>query len=74
MVPSVGAGHFFKHFLAQQPAFDGQSTSLVVGQENPLLAKFLLENLILGSKVIDHSLLLTIDPAGQDEEIELPGL
>ena len=63
---------FFKQFVAQDLTFDGQATSLIVGQQNSFLANLFLENLILGTKVIDDDLLLAIDPAGQDDETQLP--
>jgi len=33
-----------------------------------------LQNSVLLSKVLDHLVLLAVDPAGQDDEIELPRL
>jgi hypothetical protein len=30
--------------------------------------------LVLGQQVVNHLLLLPIDPAGKDDEIQLPGL
>jgi hypothetical protein len=30
--------------------------------------------LVFGSQILDHLLLLAIDPAGEDEQQELPGL
>jgi hypothetical protein len=63
-----------EEFPAQELTFDSQSAPLVVIEENPLLTEFLPQDLILGTEVVDHHLLLPIDPAGQDEEIELPGI
>ena len=34
----------------------------------------LLEHLILAEEVVDHLLLLLIDPAGDDDQEQLPGL
>jgi hypothetical protein len=44
---------------------------LVIVEQNALLAELLSEHTILGPKVLDHVLLLAIDPAGQDQQ--LPG-
>ena len=66
--------HFFESFSSKDPAFDRQSTALVVVQHDPLVAVRFLEHLVLGSQVFDHFLLLPIDPACQTDQIQLPGL
>jgi hypothetical protein len=43
-------------------------------EENPGLAEFIFEDLVLGAELLDDFLLLAVDPAGQDGEEELPGL
>ena len=53
---------------------DCQPTSLVVIEQDTFLSKLLIEDLIFGSKVLDHFLLLTVDPTGEDEETQLPWL
>ena len=45
---------------------------MIVIQQDPLLAVRLLEDLVFGSKVVDHLLLLAMDPTGQHDDIELP--
>ncbi|MAG94824.1 MAG: hypothetical protein CMJ48_13935 [Planctomycetaceae bacterium] len=45
---------------------------LVAVEQNTFLAELLPEHLILGQQALDHKLLLPIDPAGQDQRIELP--
>ena len=65
---------FFESFVARDLALDGQSSSLIIVEQSPLVAKLLLEHLVLGSQILDHLLLLTIDPAGEDDEAELPRL
>ena len=63
----------FKESLAAQDlAFHGQSSALVVGQENSLLSELLFQYSILSSQVIDRFLLLSIDPTGEDGEKQLP--
>jgi hypothetical protein len=38
------------------------------------LAELLSEHAILRSRMLDHVLLSMVDPAGQDQEQQLPGL
>jgi hypothetical protein len=49
-----------------------ERTTLIVGQQNSLHAADFAENLILGDQVVDDQLLLLVDPAYQDYQIELP--
>jgi hypothetical protein len=51
-----------------------QPTMLFVGEEDPALAKFFFEDLVLGAEVLDDILLLAFVSAGQDGEQELQGL
>ncbi len=73
-VESKQLADFFKHLPAQNLAFDGQSPPLLIVQQKAFLAGFLSENLILSLQILNDNLLLPVDPAGEDEEIELPGL
>jgi hypothetical protein len=61
-------------FASQKFAFDCHSSSLVVVEQNAFLAELLPEHLIFGPQVVDYRLLLPIDSASQDLEIELPGM
>jgi hypothetical protein len=45
---------------------------LVIGQENPFPAHLLYQGLDLGVLEFDDFLLAAVDPAGEDEEEELP--
>ena len=36
--------------------------------------QLLFEHLVLGAKVLDHFLLLPVDPPSKDKGVELPGL
>ena len=63
---------FFEHLAVQELAFGRQSLPLVVLQQDAFLTGFLPEHLIFGTQVLDHELLLAIDPTGQNEGIELP--
>jgi len=59
---------------AQSLALDGQYAPLVIGKQNPFPAHLVQERLDLGVLELDDLLLLSVDPAGEDEEEELPGL
>ena len=46
--------------------------ALVIGKQNPLFGVVLPQYLILGAEIVDDELLLAVDPASQDQEVELP--
>src|SRR5262249_27770035 len=48
--------------------------ALVVVEQDAFLAQLLLEHLVFGTEVLDDLLLLAMDPAGQDDQQELPGV
>ncbi len=64
----------FQQLPAQDLRLDCQSPALVVVEQDAFLAKLLLEHLVFGAEVLDDLLLLAVDPAGKDEEEQLPGL
>ena len=49
-------------------ATDCEPPPLIVVEQNPLVAVRFLEHLVLGSQVIDHLLLLAIDPACDNDQ------
>ena len=55
-------------------AFDSQQTALIVGQQDPLLAHLFQQRLDLIVLKLDHFLLPVMDPAGEDDQQELPRL
>jgi len=66
-------------YLAQELAtkafsFHGQAAALAVVQQDATLAKFFSKYLILGPEVVIDLLLLVVNPAGEDEMEQLPGL
>jgi hypothetical protein len=63
-----------KHLTAEDFALDGQPPTLMVGEDDPALAEFFFEDLVLGAEVLDDFLLLAVAPTGEDGEQELPGL
>jgi hypothetical protein len=65
---------FFEQLATQHFATDRQPAPLIVVEQNSLLAKLLFEDLIFNSQVVDHVLLLAIDPAGKKNEHQMPRL
>jgi hypothetical protein len=63
-----------QELAAKDFPFDSQAAALVIVQQDPALAEFLTEHLVLGPEIIDDLLLLVIDPAGKDEMEQLPRL
>ena len=61
-------------FPTEKLAFHRQSPSLVIVEQDPFLANPLLEYPVLRDQVMDHFLLLALDPANEDYEVELPRL
>ena len=59
---------------AEKLGLHGQSPSLIIVEQDPFLANPLLEYPVLRDQVMDHFLLLALDPADQDEEIDVPRL
>ena len=72
-VGGYNGSQFHHRFAAQSLALDGQYPALVIGEENPFPAHLLYQRLNLGVLELDDFLLLTVHPAGQDEQEELPG-
>ncbi len=58
----------------QRLAFDSQGTSLYIGQQDLLLAERLFENGIVGAKVLNDFLLLTLELTGKNDQHQLPRL
>src|SRR6266542_1289528 len=73
-IRSYDRRHLLKHVLTDNLALDGQTSSLVIIEQDAIFAEFLPEHAILGSKILDDLLLSMIDPAGQEQEQQLPGL
>jgi hypothetical protein len=46
---------------------------LIVIEHDTLLAEPLPKHVVVGPQVLDDLLLLTIDPAGQNDKTQLPG-
>ena len=66
--------YLLEHLPPEDLAFDCQTASLVISEQDTFLAELVSEHVILGSKVLDYFLLSMIDPAGQDQEQQMPGL
>ena len=55
-------------------SFDRQPPTLVIVQENPLLPDNLPQDKVLSSQVFDRFLLISVNPARNPDQQELPGL
>ena len=67
-------GHFCQELAAEDLAFDGESASLVVSEQDAAVAELLFQDLVFGAQVVDDLLLLAIDPAGEASKENQPGL
>jgi len=59
---------------AEDFGFDGQTSALIVIEQDAPFAELLPEDLVFGAQVVDDLLLLAIDPTGEDEEQKVSGL
>jgi hypothetical protein len=71
---SHDGGKLIEHLAAEDLAFDGKPASLVVVEEYSFLSELLPEYPILSEEVLDGVLLPAIDPAGEDEDQQVPWL
>jgi hypothetical protein len=63
-----------EYLSAEDLAFDCQVPPLVVIEPDPFPAMRFPQDLVLGAQVLNDLLLLPVDPTGQDEKEQLPGL
>ena len=61
-VGSEDGTDFGQQLAAQDFAFEGEASALVVVQENAAFTELLLQDLVLGAKEINHLLLSVVDP------------
>jgi hypothetical protein len=73
-VRSNDPGQLPEHLPPEDLAFDSQAPPLVVAEQDSLLPELLSEHAILGQDIFEGVLLSAIDPAGQDQEQQLPWL
>ena len=65
---------FFQSLATKNLALEGQSTPLIVVEQDAFSAVFLLEHVVLGAEIVDHFLLLAVDPTCEDDDVQLPGV
>ena len=65
---------YSSHLPPEDLAFHGQAPPLIIVEQNAFLAELFSEHAILGPKVLDYFLLSMIDPAGEDQNKQLPRL
>ena len=73
-IRSHDGGQLLEHLPPEDLAFDGQAPPLLVAEQNSVLPELLSEDPILRQEVLDGVLFSAIDPAGEDQEQELPWL
>jgi hypothetical protein len=71
---SRSKGKLVEHFAAEGFTFDGEPPSLVIVKELSFLSELLPENAILRQEIFGGILLPSLDPAGEDQEQQLPWL
>ncbi|MBM3791655.1 MAG: hypothetical protein FJW35_15090 [Acidobacteria bacterium] len=71
---SHDGGKLMEHVAAEDLAFDGEPASLAVVEEYSFLSELLPEYPVLSEEVLEGVLLPAIDPAGEDEEQQVPWL
>ncbi|MBM3789719.1 MAG: hypothetical protein FJW35_05145 [Acidobacteria bacterium] len=71
---SHDGGKPIEHLAAEDLAFDGKPASLAVVEENSFLSELLPEYPVLSEEVLEGVRLPAIDPAGEDEEQQVPWL
>ena len=59
---------------AEDFSLDGQSSPLIIAEQDPFPAELFFEYGVLGSQILDDFLLLAIDPTGKDHDEQLPRL
>jgi hypothetical protein len=67
-------GKLIERLTAEDLALDGEPTALAVVEEYSFLSELLPEYPILSEEVLDGVLLPAIDPAGEDEDQQVPWL
>lgn len=64
---------FRQGFATDGLAKDGESSPLIIGDWESLVAELLSEDLVFSLEVLDHSLLVLIKHAGKEYAQKLPG-
>jgi len=70
---SDDASDLFKDLAAQDLAFDGEATALIIARAEALVAQLLAEDAVLLKEVLDEVALLAVDPGGEGDKEELEG-
>jgi len=68
------SGNPLDHLPAEDLAFDGQAPPLLSGEPDSLLHNYLPKYQIFAEEIFDHTLLLKIYPADENQEQRLPWL
>ncbi len=60
-------GQLHQGLSAQEFAFDGEESALVIGQSKALAVELPFEDAVLFDKIVDDVLLVSVEPAGQGD-------
>ena len=71
---SYDGGEFVEHSAAEDLAFDREPALPGIVEEYSFQSEFLPEYVILGQEIFNGVLLLAIDPAGENQEQQVPWL
>ncbi len=74
LVWSRDVGQLLQHLTSENPTFDGQAPPLVLVEQDSALSELLSQNSILREEVLGGLLLSAVDPAGEDQEQQMPWL
>ena len=71
-IRSKQSANFRQSFVAKHFRFNGKPPALIVAQQYPLARELFLQNSILSLQVVNDIVLLSIDPARNDHQHQLP--
>ena len=74
LVERAKRSNFQTKTVVEDLTLNGQTSTLVVIEQDSTLAEVFSQHLILSQQILDRVLLVSVDPTGQDEQQELPGL
>ena len=65
---------FIQQLSAEYLSLHGQSSPLIIVEQDSFLTELFLQNLVFSTQVFDDFLLLAVDPAGKVHDHQMPGL
>jgi hypothetical protein len=68
------SGDLLQGLATQYFSFDGKAAPLVIGKQDAFLTELFFQYLVFDPEVLEDFLLMPVDPAGEDQEQQLPRL